>query len=247
MPLSFMRHGQRDGSQIPVVVIHGATMSKEAWAPVLALLGTTDVIAVDLPGHGDSTAIHADSVDGILAHVTALLSTLGITRAVWAGHSLGGLVCQSAVATHPALVAGLVLIGTSARFKIAPGLVDMAAADFDAAVTTMLASSFGPNAPAAALPVAEASMRIAGIRGFADAFMAVAAFDGRPTLPGIAVPTIVVSGALDLLAPMVVGERLAAGITGSELRVMAEAGHMLLAEAPEDVARAIRDVQRQCA
>jgi pimeloyl-ACP methyl ester carboxylesterase len=46
---------ERSGAGDPLLLVHGIGMSRVAWRPVLPLLREhRDVVAVDLPGHGES-------------------------------------------------------------------------------------------------------------------------------------------------------------------------------------------------
>jgi pimeloyl-ACP methyl ester carboxylesterase len=86
----------RSGSGEPLVLLHGQGLSRRSWDPVIADLALyRDVIAVDLPGHGDSRrqqpgegAAPAD----LAVAVTELLDDLGLESAHVAGNSLGGWV-----------------------------------------------------------------------------------------------------------------------------------------------------------
>ena len=84
-----------DGAQ-PLVLLHGLGSSRSVWNPVLpALAERFDVIAVDLPGHGESPpfAPGADATPaGIAASVASLLDALSLPRVHVAGNSLGGWI-----------------------------------------------------------------------------------------------------------------------------------------------------------
>jgi pimeloyl-ACP methyl ester carboxylesterase len=84
--LSFDRVG--DGP--PLLLLHGTTSSRNIWAPLLgAFAAVADVVAVDLPGHGDSPAT-AFTPDGWAREVARLLDGLGLERVAILGHSAGG-------------------------------------------------------------------------------------------------------------------------------------------------------------
>jgi pimeloyl-ACP methyl ester carboxylesterase len=84
--LSFDRVG--DGP--PLLLLHGTTSSRKIWAPFLdGLAAVADVVAVDLPGHGDSPAT-AFTPDGWAREVARLLDELGLERVAVLGHSAGG-------------------------------------------------------------------------------------------------------------------------------------------------------------
>jgi pimeloyl-ACP methyl ester carboxylesterase len=96
----------RSGAGTPLVLLHGLGSSRQAWDPVVPLLaGRFDVLAVDLPGFGDSAPLRApDEPDpGTLARAVAgLLDELGVTAAHLAGNSLGGWVALELAALRPA-------------------------------------------------------------------------------------------------------------------------------------------------
>jgi pimeloyl-ACP methyl ester carboxylesterase len=108
MPLAY----DRLGSGPPLVLLHGVGHRRQAWRAVLdRLTPHRDVIAVDLPGHGESPPLRADGrpvLAEMLSEVTALLDDLGLTRPHLAGNSLGGRVAlEAAVAGRAASVTAL--------------------------------------------------------------------------------------------------------------------------------------------
>lgn len=80
------------GSGPTLVLIHGLGGSRHTWRDLVGPLAAShSVIAVDLPGHGDSDSPPGDYSPG--AHATAirdLMVVLGISHASLVGHSLGG-------------------------------------------------------------------------------------------------------------------------------------------------------------
>lgn len=84
----------RQGAGPPLVLIHGIGSRRGAWGPVVERLAAErDVIAVDLPGFGDSPPLPAGvapTVEALADAVAAAWGELGVERPHVAGNSLGG-------------------------------------------------------------------------------------------------------------------------------------------------------------
>jgi pimeloyl-ACP methyl ester carboxylesterase len=114
-PLAFTR----SGTGAPLVLLHALGLSRRAWDPVLpALASRFDVIAVDLPGFGDSAPLYgqAEVPPAKLAESVAdLLDDLGVTAPHVAGNSLGGWVALELAARRP--VASLTLLSPAGLWR----------------------------------------------------------------------------------------------------------------------------------
>lgn len=97
-------HGPRDitlayarvGAGEPLLLLHGIGHHRQAWDPVVDILATErDVIAVDLPGFGQSSALPPGlphDLPTTNAVLGAFCAALGLDRPHVAGNSLGGLL-----------------------------------------------------------------------------------------------------------------------------------------------------------
>lgn len=112
--LSALRFGDDDPQ---VTLIHGAGLNAHTWDNTALALGL-DVLALDLPGHGDSSwREDADYSASVLAPDAAAALRAWTTRPqVLVGHSLGGLTSTTLAADNPDLVRELILV------DIAPGI-----------------------------------------------------------------------------------------------------------------------------
>jgi pimeloyl-ACP methyl ester carboxylesterase len=86
----------RRGDGEPLVLIHPLGADRHVWAPVMdALAEHRDVIAIDLPGFGESPALNGDGPPdppALAAAVEVFLDELGLDAPHFAGNSLGGWV-----------------------------------------------------------------------------------------------------------------------------------------------------------
>lgn len=97
-----------------VVLVHGLMGSSQDWEPQIAGLSDDHrVIAVDLPGHGESDKIPGDySLSAHAATIRDLLASLGIESATMVGHSYGGGVAMQMLYLFPHLVDRICLIAS---------------------------------------------------------------------------------------------------------------------------------------
>lgn len=114
----------RCGAGTPLVLLHGLGSSRQAWDPVVpALAEHFDVLAVDLPGFGDSAPL-APQVEplpaALAAAVVGLLDDLDVTVAHVAGNSLGGWVALELAGIRP--TASLTLISPAGLWRSATPL-----------------------------------------------------------------------------------------------------------------------------
>jgi pimeloyl-ACP methyl ester carboxylesterase len=86
----------RTGAGEPVLLIHGIGHRRQAWDPVIPLLAEEcEVIAIDLPGFGESPGLPDDmsyDMRTTIANFGDLLEELGIETPHIVGNSLGGAI-----------------------------------------------------------------------------------------------------------------------------------------------------------
>ena len=112
-----------------LLLIHGMFGDHLDWEPILQPLAERHrVIAVDLPGFGDSEKPDvAYTPEFFTKHLVDLLDALGIEKATVVGNSFGGQIAMSLALAHPDRVERLVLITTG-------GLHEYSAQELDAAL-----------------------------------------------------------------------------------------------------------------
>jgi pimeloyl-ACP methyl ester carboxylesterase len=110
---AFVRVGE---GGLPILLVHGWPETKRIWWRVIEPLAEAgfDVIVPDLRGFGDSD-LGPDGLHDVPAHVgdvEALLTGLGLDRAVLCGGDLGGPVVQMLALEQPSLTERLVLFNS---------------------------------------------------------------------------------------------------------------------------------------
>jgi pimeloyl-ACP methyl ester carboxylesterase len=117
-------HGHRVGYRMAgrgpaVVLVHGLAGSSTTWREVMPTLASGHtVIAPDLLGHGESAKPRGDySLGAHASGVRDLLVALGIERATFVGHSLGGGIAMQLAYQYPQRAERLVLVASGGLGK----------------------------------------------------------------------------------------------------------------------------------
>ena len=220
---------------LPIVVLHGWGAHIEAVAPILtALEGAPDLIAVDLPGFGESEPPHeAWDVDSYARFMVHFLDELAVERAHLVGHSHGGRVSIALAADEPRRVGRLLLVDSAGippkrgfryRRRVAVAKLGRAIATVGGRPGRRLQERM--RARVASRDYLEASEAMRGT------FRAVIAADLSDRLRRIASPTLLVWGEEDEDTPLWMAERMEALIPDAGLVVLDGAGHYSYADAP---------------
>ncbi|MGV3635947.1 MAG: alpha/beta fold hydrolase [Pseudorhodoplanes sp.] len=241
------------GAGEPLVFLHGIGGNRTNWAAQLAALSDQFLcVAFDFRGYGDSEDI-SDGLDffDFVEDVRHVLAENGISRCHLMGLSMGGLVAQAYYTRHPSSVISLGLIGC--RPGSAPVFEDSktfaeertkpleggnsAEALADSLLPRLLGPSVGES-ERETIRRSLAQIRPASYRKVLSARLSIAPF---LQLGDIDVPTLVVAGTHDQVAPMDQMQAMAAAIPDSVLKVVPNAGHLMNIEQPDLFTGYVRD------
>ncbi len=241
--------------RIPLLLIHGFPFNSSMWELQVEDLGElARVIAPDLRGFGRTDATPAPYSVGLFAEDCAnLLAYLGIDGPIVVGGlSMGGYIALEFYRRYPKRVAGLILAATRAGADSAEGKAGRdkaaetarsqgAAATASGMLPKLLAPQNYDDQPDVVEFVQE-MMESASVEGIVGALMAMKERpDSTPTLPEIEVPTLIIHGAKDQLIPLSEAEAMHQAISGAELVIVPDAGHLPNLEQPELFNDAVMD------
>lgn len=253
--LTAVRLGGRP--DLPLLVLGPAlgTSAKALWSDCARLLAPDfQVVAWDLPGHGTNTVVLEEepTVAGLAAGVLELVDLMaqGYTAPTFhcAGLGLGGLVGLQLALDAPGRVESLALLGTGARMGD-PGSWTERAATARERGTEALVEAFADRWSGPGFLDREPERAAALLRSltetddeaYAALCGAVGGFDARGRLGEVAVPVLGIGGSHDVPAPPGLVRELAAGVPDGRAVELDGVAHLAPLEAPEEVARLLRE------
>lgn len=224
----------------PLLLLPGLLCDAALWRPQSTALADLVVpIVCDLTRHDSLSAMAAS----VLAEAPEYFSLAGL--------SMGGYVAQEIMRQAPQRVLRLALLDTSSRPDTDEqrarrrGLIELAGrGEFKGVTPRLLPLLIHPDRLADP-PLVDIVLGMAERVG-KDAFLRQQSAimgrpDGRPDLPRIACPTLVLCGREDALTPPALHEEIAAAIPGARLEIIEKCGHLSTLEAPDQVNAAFRE------
>lgn len=249
----------RTGGGEPLVLIHGIGHRWQAWEPVIEQLSEHyDVIALDLPGFGQSPPLSAAGVpthmENVIAAIAENFEAWGIERPHVVGNSLGGAIALY-LGDH-GLARSVVALSPAGFFRFAGKAQAMAA------LTVLKLATYSPDALLRLASQTRVGRWLTGYllyahperydveRTFGDAsslkrgkafwptFFQAARFRYRG---GVRVPTTIAWGTKDRLLNPRQAVRARRELPTAIHVSLPGAGHVPMGDCPDEIARIIED------
>ncbi len=251
--------GPRDDA-LPIVLIHGTSASLHTWEGwAEALRGTRRVVRFDLPGIGLTDAWTAQKADysgeSYARFAQKVLQTLGISRAVVGGNSLGGEIAWRLAVLAPPMVDRLILVdsaGPAFMPKSVPLGFSLARSPYlnwitEHLLTRSLVKASITNVyghPERVTPELvdryfELTLKEGNRRALTQRLQSFVPGRGVESLSEVQQPTLILWGGQDRLIPPEVAQFFLTRIAHSRLIVYEDLGHV---PQEEDPPRTVRDV-----
>ena len=223
-----------------IVFVHGAGGSGGVWQRQrLDLDRGVNTICLDLPGHGLTPGPGCDTIAAYADCLLRFVATIGLDRAILAGHSMGGAVVLEAALKQAELVEALVLVASGARLRVNPALFRAWEEEANTAAHRMVESCYGPDSPERLRAWSLEQFVGAKPEVVLDDWRACDRFDRMGQLGQIHQPALVVCGNLDRLTPPKFSQYLADHLPHATLTLIDRAGHMVMLEKAGEVNRAM--------
>jgi pimeloyl-ACP methyl ester carboxylesterase len=219
----------RGSGDTTFVLVHGIGMGRTVFTGLADLLVEHGrVIALDLPGFGDSPEPdRTPTIERLADIVAAFVRAERIQDPILIGHSMGTQVIAEVAARHPELHSRLVMIGPTVQIGQRRALVQLRKLAKDLADESLKVLITGAREYLRAGPNLRRKMRAMLVH--------------RPEIiyPRISADTLVLRGEADTVSPRDWCEFVAATIRRSRLREVPGSGHETMIKNPEPAARLI--------
>ena len=237
------------GNGNPLILLHGYPLNRSIWNGVIPFLQDISTLVVpDLRGHGDSPIPEGEYLMQTMAgDVAALMDHLQIEKAIIAGHSMGGYVALAFANYFPERVMGLGLIATQAvpdtpdryqsRMETIQEIKKKGAGVVTASMINRLTQDRKLDAKL------EGIITAATVQGLIGTLQGIAKReDATPWLASITVPSLILSGKMDLIVPREKAQEMANHFPHSWWIENPQSGHMPMMEDPLTTGIALRSL-----
>lgn len=243
---------KESGRGEPLLLLHGFAASADTWDGWRSYLGTHyRVIAVDVPPFAITGPLPGRRMSPLELQnfMDALVAKLGLTRFYLGGNSLGGYIAWNYAVRHPENVKKLVLVDSAGYPHDKPFPVKM----METPVVRNITAHFSPyflvassvhdvyglreNVTEAQIQRYHDMMRRENSRAAVADLMSALHFDGQG-VKDVKTPTLIIWGGQDRWIPPSHAELFHRDISGSQLIMFDELGHIPMEEDPARTALA---------
>lgn len=224
-----------DPGALTAVFIHGSGGDLTDWeAQLESLTDAATIVALDLPGHGQSDGPTQTSVEAFADRVMKFVGAPGLSKVVIVGCSLGSAIAQTIALARPPWLVGLGLVGAGSRLKVHPAFLQGLAEDPDDAINKLADFALAVEPDPAVKESVLNKFRSVSPDLIRTDLVACNEFDVSDRLHEISVPTWILVGSDDRLTPVKYATFLHENITDSAMDVIPAAGHLAMIEKPEE-------------
>lgn len=248
---------QEQGRGTPLILLHGFPLDHRMWqAQIDALSENYRFITPDLRGMGQSDVpVSNMSIDNYADDILTLMDKMGIQKAALGGFSMGGYVAFALIRKAPKRFTALILANTRPeadgqearrnRMNMAVSLYDKGSAAARDAMLPKLLTELSKQEQPKLVDTLSTVMESMPAEGLVHACLAMAfREDAVDLLSSISVPTLVIAGEQDPIAPPDVMKKMADRITGASFHVIPAASHLTPMEKPEAFSALLDDFMK---
>ncbi len=233
-----------------LVFIHGASMNRTVWSAQARYFAHHGhgVLAVDLPGHGNSEGDLLPLIGDIADWIVRMLDAADVKKAALIGHSMGSLPVLDAAARYPDQVERVVMLGVSVPMAVANALLENAQANNPAAYDMVniwghskIAQIGGNTAPG--IWRTGGGLRLLERSGDGVLYNDMKACNdyttGLEAAAKVTCPATLILGDGDMMTPPRRAKDLMEVLPDAHMIVLKDCGHMMMSEQPNETLDAL--------
>jgi pimeloyl-ACP methyl ester carboxylesterase len=230
---------QKGGGKPSLLFLHGAGGTHRNWGKQIRDIRDATLACLDLPGHGRSKGEGRQTIGGYADLVVEFMAALHLESPTVVGHSMGGAIALDLALRYGDQAGGLVLVGTGARLRVMPSILEGLRGEFESTVDLLCRYAYGPLASEEMVRLGREEMLAIGPEVLLGDLLACDHFDVMGRLGEVQLLTLVICGEEDQLTPLRYSQFLVDHIQGARLVTIPEAGHMVMLEKPKETTDAI--------
>ena len=224
-----------DKNKHTIILIHGSGLSHIVWSLTEQYLSNQDynVLALDLPGHGNSEGESLSSVEKISEWLEKVIKKIGIKDFSILGHSQGCLIALEYTFKNPKKAKNLIFIGGSYEIPVNQDLIDLAKSGSMKSLNLMMKWGYGDSkrfiGGNPVQKIINSSREVSDILAI-DLIACNNYKNGIKAVKTINCPTLFIFGEIDKMITLDKGKEFSSLISDSKTHVIKNCGHMIMFE-----------------
>lgn len=229
-----------------LLFIHGSGGNHTIWSHQYGKIHEHyNIVAVDLPGHGQSAGQGESDIAAYSRWIKTLLQCLRLNKTVLVGHSLGAAIALQCAISYPERLSGIVCLGGGLKMPVNALFLDYLQThppEIASEIVEMICKySLAKENRTRLAAVLGKSIALAKPNIMHGDLLACDFLDLTGEAEAIKIPALIICGAEDKMTPPDLSRQLAASISRSTLEMIAGAGHMAMIEKPAEVNNSLRE------
>lgn len=220
-----------------LIFLPGSGCSSIVWEQQLSFFDNS--LALNFPGHPEGNALN--NVSDLAQWLVSYIEKRNLTEVVLVGHSLGSAVAMQAALLAKVDIKALVLIGSGARLKVIPQLLDSLSGlvENNSEIPDFLLSANQKIVEPLRTKI-NTSIKANGASVMLKDFSACDTFDVMEHLSDINIPVQIIVGDKDHMTPLKYATFLQDKLSQAELVIIKNGTHMAFAEQPDLINKKIQ-------
>jgi len=234
-----------------IIFIHGAGASHVVWSQQVRSFAYNgfNVLAVDLPGHGDSKGEPYEGAEKISEWLIWVMDFLKIKQAHLVNHSMGGLISLELAAKYPDRVKSVAFLATAMEIPVNDALIAISKSDPPKAYAMMHSGFFSRYGQMHDCSVPGTSLLGSSFQIMrhnrddvlhVDLVTCATYKGGAEAAAKISCPTLCLLAGADAMVRLKSGLKLAEALGDNQSHIFEGAGHTLMGEVPQEINQQLR-------